>query len=124
MRIFKTRQFSNWAGKEGLDGDSLIEAIAEMERGLNDVDLGGHVYKKRIALHGRGKRGGVRTIIAFKQGDRAVFMYGFAKSKRANISTKELKALKLLAAYLLSLDDKELIKTLHANELVEVENDG
>jgi hypothetical protein len=51
-------------------------------------------------------------------------MYGFAKSKRANISTKELKALKLLAAYLLSLDDKALIKTLHANELVEVENDG
>jgi len=52
MRIFKTRQFSNWAGKEGLDSDSLIEAIAEMERGLNDADLGGHVYKKRIALHG------------------------------------------------------------------------
>lgn len=124
MRIFKSKQFSNWAGKEGLDDGSLIVAIAEMERGLNDADLGGQVYKKRIALHGRGKRVGIRTIIAFKQGDKAFYMYGFAKSKRANISTKELKALKLLAAHLLGLDDKALMKALHANELVEVENDG
>lgn len=31
-----------------------------MEGGLNDGDLGGHVYKKRAAIQGQGKRGGRR----------------------------------------------------------------
>ena len=51
-------------------------------------------------------------------------MYGFAKNKRANISTKELRALKLLAMHLLSYDDKTLTKALRVNELIEVGNDG
>ena len=58
--------------------------------------------KKRVALRQRGKSGGARTIIAFKLKSRAFFIYGFAKNKRANISTKELKALKLLATHLLN----------------------
>ncbi len=95
-----------------------------MERGLNDADLGGHVYKKRIALQKRGKSGGARTIIAFKLENKAFFMYGFAKNKRANVSMKELKALKLLATHLLSYDDKRLTRALRVNELIEVDNDG
>ena len=124
MRVFKTKPFCKWAEKEGLDNDSLQKAISEMERGLNDADLGGHVYKKRVALQKRGKSGGARTIIAFELKNRAFFMYGFAKNKRANISTKELKALKLLAVHLLSYDDKTLTRALRVNELIEVGNDG
>ena len=66
MRIFKTKLFSKWARKEKLGDKQLIQAIQEMERGLVDGDLGGHVYKKRIALGGQGKRGSLRTILAFK----------------------------------------------------------
>ena len=44
MRIFKTKQFCKWAEKEGLDNDLLQKTISEMERGLNDADLGGHIY--------------------------------------------------------------------------------
>lgn len=95
-----------------------------MERGLNDADSGGHVYKKRIALQKRGRSGGARTIIAFKLENKAFFMYGFARNKRANISMKELKALKLLATHLLSYDDKRLTRALRVNELIEVDNDG
>ena len=102
----------------------MQKAISEVERGLNDADLGGHVYKKRIALQKRGKSGGARTIIAFKLKNKAFFIYGFAKNKRANISTKELRALKLLATHLLSYDDKTLTRALRFNELVEVDNDG
>jgi hypothetical protein len=39
----------------------------EMNQGLYDARLGGSVFKKRIPLDGRGKRGGARTILAFKK---------------------------------------------------------
>ena len=80
--------------------------------------------KKRVALRQRGKSGGARTIIAFKLKSRAFFIYGFAKNKRANISTKELKALKLLATHLLNYDDKTLTSAVRVNELIEVGKDG
>jgi len=54
MRIFKSKWFNKWAEKEGLTDKTLIGAITEMEDGLNDGDLGGHVYKKRAAIQGQG----------------------------------------------------------------------
>lgn len=123
MRIFKTRLFSRWAEKEGMTDTALSEAVEELTGGLVDADLGGHVYKKRVGLNGRGKRGGVRTLIAFRLEDNAFFLYGFAKNERANISTKELKALRLLAGELLGYTDKALNKAIRAGELIEVMSD-
>jgi hypothetical protein len=37
----------------------LCQAVAEMEKGLIDADLGGGVVKKRVALPGRGKSGSI-----------------------------------------------------------------
>ncbi len=91
-----------------------------MTEGLVDAKLGGHVYKKRAAIPGRGKSGGTRTIVAFRSGDRAVFMYGFAKSQRANISKKELQAFKKLAKKYLAYNDGDLKKAVRARELIEV----
>ncbi|MBT7480387.1 MAG: type II toxin-antitoxin system RelE/ParE family toxin [Gammaproteobacteria bacterium] len=122
MKIFKVKQFSQWAKGERLEDEALTLASAEIEKGMVDASLGGCVYKKRIPLTGRGKRGGARTIVAFRQGDNAFFVYGFAKNKRANISAKELKALKLLASKLLNLDRNALRKAIQANELIEVIN--
>ncbi len=61
-RIFKTRNFQRWMQKTDLPDELLLNAVAEMERGLCDVDLGGGVFKKRIALPNRGKSGSVRTL--------------------------------------------------------------
>jgi hypothetical protein len=63
MRIFKNKVFNKWAAKEGLDDESLRTAVDEMEQGLIDADLGGHVVKKRVALAGRGKSGERRRVI-------------------------------------------------------------
>ena len=52
-----------WKEKHGLSDQALVKAVAEMEQGLIDADLGGSVLKKRVALPGRGKRGGVRVIV-------------------------------------------------------------
>jgi len=101
---------------------ALIKAITEMEAGLNDGDLGGHVYKKRAAILGQGKRGGLRTIVALKVEDKSFFIFGFAKNQKANISIKELKALKLMAKYLLSYSDLQLKQAIKASELIEVKS--
>jgi hypothetical protein len=120
MRIFKTRWFDRWAAKEALSEQALRDAVAEIAQGLIDARLGGQIVKKRIGSDGRGKSGGMRTIVAFKIEDKAFFIYGFAKNQRENIDEKELKALKLLAAHLLNYDQKALDRALKAQELVEV----
>ncbi len=123
MRIFKTKGFQRWADKEGLSDTGLTTAIEEIQNDLVDADLGGHVVKKRIALPGRGKRGSVRTLLAFKQAHHVFFVYGFAKNARANISDAELKALRHLANELLSYGDAQLHKAIKAKALIEVEID-
>jgi len=70
MRIYKTKPFNRWAEKEGLTDAALGAAVEELARSLIDADLGGHVYKKRVGLARRGKRGGVRTLIVFKIEDK------------------------------------------------------
>ena len=120
MRTFKSKPFARWARKEGLNDAGLLDAIDEMDEGNIDANLGGQVYKKRVALAGRGKRGGVRTLIAYQGGEKAFFMFGFAKNERSNISKDELKALKLMAKDLLGMSDARLKKALKAKELIEV----
>jgi len=121
MQVFKIKAFAKWASREGLDDDALASAVAEMEAGLVDANLGGQVVKKRVALPGRGKRGGTRTLVAFRQGNKAFFIYGFAKNERANISDKELRALKMLAKELMCYTAAALTKATKAGELIEIE---
>lgn len=79
-----------------------------MYEGLIDADLGGGVVKKRVASPGRGKSGGSRVLVATNKGDRWFFVFGFEKNQQGNISAKEVKALQLLAADLLSLSSDQL----------------
>jgi hypothetical protein len=124
MRIFKIKAFSKWATFVGLSDAALRDAVNEMEQGLIEADLGGFVVKKRVALGGRGKSGGARTLVAYKSGSKAIFVYGFAKNVRTNIKVDELKALKRYAHELMSYDDKALSMAWKAGELVEVEDNG
>jgi hypothetical protein len=65
-RTFKTKIFAKWMRKTELKDQDLLLAVVEMETGLIDSDLGGNVFKKRIALPGMGKRSGGRTLVASK----------------------------------------------------------
>lgn len=121
MEAYKTKVFAKWAADEGLDDDALASAVTEMKEGLIDARLGGQVVKKRVALPGRGKRGGARTLIAFRKDDKAFFIYGFSKNDRANVSEKELKALKLLAKELFGYSGAMLKRVVEAGELMEIE---
>lgn len=124
MWVGKTKLFAKWADKEGLTDAVLMTAIDEVNAGSVDANLGGDVYKKRIGIPGGGKRGGARTLIAFKKGDKAFFIYGFKKNERANIKPDELNALKQYAKQLLAHDEKAINKMLTAGTMIEVRNDG
>jgi hypothetical protein len=91
-----------------------------MADGLIDADLGRHVVKKRIALRGRGKSGGARTIVATNMDDRWCFMFGFAKNERSTIRPAELRAVQALAADLLTLDASAIARACKAGEIVEI----
>ena len=103
---------------------ALCKAAIEMESGLIDADLGGCVVKKRVALPGRGKRGGVRTLVATNRGDRWFFLYGFAKSDRENITAPELDELKSVAADLLARLPHELGALILSGALTEICRNG
>jgi hypothetical protein len=118
--IYKTRWFNRWARKQDLDDLSLCNAVDEMLAGLYDADLGGGLFKKRIARSGQGKRSGFRTLIATNQGDSWFFVFGFPKNERSNIDKNEEEALKKLASELLSLTPEDLEKETLENKLIEV----
>lgn len=120
MLIFKTKWFHKWAIKEGISDRILERSITEMNQGLIDANLGGHVYKKRIGLHRRGKSGSIRTILAFKEGEHAFFIYGFAKNELGNINEHELKALKTYARELLGYSNVALEKAINTRILIKV----
>ena len=82
MQTFKTKAFARFADREGLEDAALCEAVRRAGEGLVDADLGGGVIKQRIARKGGGRSGGFRTIVLFRRGALAFFVYGFAKSGR------------------------------------------
>jgi len=123
LRTFKTKPFARFASREGISDEALCDAVARAARGLVDADLGGGVIKQRIARRGQGRSGGLRTIVVFRRGNRAFFVYGFAKSARENLRRDELEAFRLLADTYLALDRSGLAAALTAGALIEVRCD-
>jgi hypothetical protein len=122
-RAFKTRSFDRWMRKTELTDALLCAAVTEMEKGLVDADLGGGVVKKRIAVPGRGKSGGVRTLLATNRKNRWFFVFGFEKNVRANISDNELEALQDIATDLLALGPSQLDTAVNEGKLLEICHD-
>jgi hypothetical protein len=120
QRVFKTKTFGRWSRKAGISDQTLCAAVAEMMQGLIDADLGGRVFKKRVPVPGRGKRGGARTIVGSNLQDRWFFLYGFEKKDRETIDARELEALQTVAAALFAMDPKLLEKAVAESELEEI----
>jgi hypothetical protein len=120
MRIFTSPWFTRFAAKEGIADDELKDMVNQLDAGQADADLGGGVYKVRVARPGAGKSGGYRVIVFFKSGDKTFYHYGFSKSARANINEKELKAHKETAKELLGLTDEQIKIRLRNGTLNEI----
>jgi hypothetical protein len=121
VRVFKNTWFARFAAKEGI-ADSELKAIVNdvLEAGQAEASLGGGVYKVRLARPGEGKSGGYRIIVFFRSGERTFYVYGFAKSAKANISEKDLKRFKEMTKENMGMTDEQLknrIKAGHWNEI-------
>ncbi len=123
MRVFKNRWFARFARQNGIGDGALCEAVARAGRGLIDADLGGGVIKQRIARPNEGRSGGYGSIVLFRSGDKAFFVYGFPKSARGNIRADELKGFRMLAAEMLDHDPATLAKALKSGAILEVQCD-
>ena len=120
MRIFKNAWFERFARKQKLQDKALREAVQRAEQGLIDADLGGGVIKQQVARPGRGRSGGYRTLILYRQAHRAFFVYGFAKSDQANISDAEEAAFKRAARHILGLTDGQLAMLIQNGQVSEI----
>jgi hypothetical protein len=120
VRVFKYTRFSRFANKEGITDKELLEMVEQLEAKQADANLGGDVYKVRVAKPGEGKSGGHRVIVYFRNEFRTFFVYGFSKSDRDNISKKELKAFKDDAKEDFELTDAEIKAWLNRGTLIEI----
>ena len=123
IRIYANRWFAKFAAKEKISDASLADAVHRAESGLIDADLGSGLIKQRIARQGGGKSGGFRSILIFRSGERAIFVFAFAKSDKANLGAAELKVYRKASTIMLELGEDQIEMEVEAGRLVEVEDD-
>jgi hypothetical protein len=123
MRVFKNKWFNRWARNEGITNTDIRTAAEQVTTGDVEADLGGYLFKKRVARAGGGKSGGYRTIVGYKKGntDRVIFIYGFPKNSRSNITEREREALSTAAASFITATDKQLADLIAKGGVFELE---
>ena len=117
-----TKRFSKWASKQKISKRELAATLKEVDAGNFEANLGGHIYKKRIRFKGQGKSGSGRTIICYKKADRSIFIHGFSKNDKANLSKKELSVFKELSKILLSLSSEGIATAIENGDFIEVKS--
>jgi len=123
LRIFKNAWFCRFVRREKITDVTLKDAVARADMGLIDAELGGGVIKQRLARPGQGKSGGYRSIILFRKGERAFFVYGFAKSERENIAPEEEVVFRKSAKSLFALSEMEIEALLNEEVLTEINDE-
>ena len=124
MRIFKNRWFAKFAAREGITDAVLVATVEQAGRGVIDADLGSGLIKQRIARSGEGKSSGYRTLVFFRRFERAIFVFGFAKSSKANLNAVELRTYKLAARIVLALTEAQIDTEVQEGRLKEVNQDA
>lgn len=122
MKKLTTKWFRKWSKRVKLSDESLLGAIDNLESGMSVSDLGGNLYKVRVKRQHGGKSSGFRTIVVYRVGEIAIFLYGFGKNERDNIGKSELKNLKKLGNDLISLTSTELDLAISKGVLFELED--
>ena len=93
MRVFLVPQVDKLMRKDRLPNASLRRVAREMMAGTlgaGEADLGGGLFKKRVARPGGGKSGGYRMIVACRAPgtERVLFVYAFAKNAAATLTPR------------------------------------
>ena len=121
MLKLKTRWFHKWAKKKSVSDDVLSKAVDSINNDLNVVNLGSGLYKVRTPKTGLGKSGGYRTLVVYKELEKAIFVYGFSKAERDNLSVKELRTFKTLSKDLLQISEEECLNQVKSGLFIKLE---
>lgn len=121
MEKYKLKDFAKWAKKEHISDKSLLDVIAEMNRGLLGDRLGANICKKRIKIEGRGKRGGGRVIVLFKDKEVMLFLYGYLKNEQENITPNEEQQLRIFANGFSKLSPADRARLKTEGKLITIE---
>lgn len=129
MKQIKIKKFSNEANKANLTDSRLVETLSNFFKLNRDeqlkYSLGAGLYKLRIASkEGKGKSGGSRSILAFKNDKGVYWLHLFSKNDKGNVTSSELKKLKQLADIMFDLNDEQIMKLIKLGELLEVNING
>ena len=120
MKQLMTKQFSKWVSKQQIPKNELTRTLQEVKAGNFEANLGGQIYKKRIRFQEKGKSGSGRTIVCYKKKDKIIFIHGFAKNEKSNLTKKELAGFKEFAQILLDLSPKEIKTAIKNGDFIEV----
>ena len=123
VRILLELEFADWATDNDVTDSMLLKTAEEIETGLVDARLGGFLVKKRMAAPGRGKRGGYRVILAHRQADRLIFLYGYAKNQREDITKVEMIALQKFAEVFMQVDSSKLNEMIAKSTILEIRHE-
>ena len=90
--------------------------------GAGEADLGGGLFKKRVARPGGGKRGGYRVIVACRRPgtERVLFTYAFAKNAASTLTPQGHEALAKVAEAFLTADDGQVAALVASGDASEV----
>jgi len=122
MQILMNAWFERFMRKNDITNQESLDAVARIEKGLIDAHLGGHVIKQRIARPNQDRSKGYRTVIIYRQYDKAFFVYGFSRRSRDNITLLEEAEFENIAPYLLSLSGDQLEILVKKGEFKEIIN--
>lgn len=118
--VYKSKVFTRFARKARISDADLWRAAQSAERGVIDADLGGGVIKQRIARSGEGKSGGSRSIILFRKGERAVYVYGFEKKDQSNIRAGDLQLFRDLAREIFAYSEAQMEFAVEMGEFAKI----
>ena len=121
MKKLSTKWFKKWAKKSKIKDQDLLDTVDNLIKGLSTADLGSNLFKIRVKREHSGKSSGFRTIVVYKENEKAIFLYGFGKNEKANISKTELLYFKKLGNDFLALDENQIKQLIEAKTLFEIE---
>lgn len=115
--------------KERLPDSALCQTAREVlagTLGAGEADLGGGLFKKRVARSGGGKSGGLRMIVAYRQPrtERVLFTYAFAKNAASTLTPQGHEALVKVAVVFLATNDERVATLLASGDVTEVKCNG
>jgi len=125
VRVFLVPQVAKLVRRERLSDSALCRAAREVVAGTlgaGEADLGGGLFKKRLARPGHGKSGGYRVVVAYRRPgtERVLFAYGFAKNAASTLTPQGQAALAKVAEAFVTTDDGQVAALLAAGDVSEV----